>query len=430
MDKDWLRTMAGCIDLESMPSPRFSKAICHLTMPDLSPKRCVYHLGGFDPMTPEASHRRFEREIARFEPTWSVEARVGPVRISDDEALWTTTASGPGWQVDSEHHLLRWDDVIEAARARPQWRRVPEGFLALFDFIRHGALWGYLRRSHRYAGFFLYPLLLLLGMAALSVYGGVLVARLTGFSLVGLVAAPLAFSALIMTLGQRLFLDHLLDDWIFAQAIVYRDDPVLAQRLARIADSIAARQAADPDIEILIVGHSLGAVLAVDLVERILAREQGNGLVRLMTIGSSILKIGFHRRALRLRERLKYIGASDRVFWVEYQALNDVMNFYKREPLAELKLPGHGALIRTVRFSRMLDPEAYARIKRNLFRLHCQFISGNTKRDAFDYYMLLCGPFTLENQARSPDGAVTWISADGRISPDAPIDRLRQGTAP
>jgi hypothetical protein len=399
-------------------------------MPDLSPRRCVYHLGGFDPMTPEASHRRFEREIARFEPTWSVEARIGPVRISDDEALWTTAISGPDWQIVSEHHLLRWDDVIDAARARPQWRRVPEGFLALFDFIRHGALWGYLRRSHRYAGFFLYPLLLLLGMSALSIYGGILVARLTGFSLAGLVTAPLVFSALIMTLGQRLFLDHLLDDWIFAQAIVYRDDPVLAARLDRIADSIIARQAADPDLEILIVGHSLGAVLAVDLVDRVLARQNANGLVRLMTIGSSILKIGFHRRALRLRNILKRIGASDQVFWVEYQALNDVMNFYKREPLAELQLPGQGPLIRTVRFSRMLDPEAYARIKRNLFRLHCQFISGNTKRDAFDYYMLLCGPFRLEDQARSPDGAINWISTDGHINSDAPTNRTQQGASP
>ena len=399
-------------------------------MPDSSPRRCVYHLGGFDPMTPEATHRRFEREIARFEPTWSLEAHVGPVRISGDEAIWTTTVSGPDWQVVSEHHLLRWDDVIDAARARPQWRRVPEGLFALLDFIRHGALWGYLRRSHRYAGFFLYPLLLLLLMAALSVYGGVLVARLTGFSLAGLAAAPLVFAALIMTLGQRLFLDHLLDDWIFAQAIVYNDDPVLVPRLDRIADTIIARQTADPGLEILVVGHSLGAVLAVDLVDRILARHSGNGLVRLMTIGSSILKIGFHRRALRLRDILKRIGASEHLFWVEYQALNDVMNFYKREPLAELQLPGQGPLIRTVRFSRMLDPEAYARIKRNLFRLHCQFISGNTRRDTFDYYMLLCGPFTLEDQARSPDGAVTWISAGGHISPGASTDRTRQGTTP
>lgn len=399
-------------------------------MSDIQPKRHVYHLGGFDPMTPDASYRRFEREMARFEPTWSVQAGTGPLHVADDEAVWTTTVSGPDWQVTSVHHLIRWDDVIDAARARPQWRRVPEGFLALLDFVWNGALWGYLRRSHRYAGFFLYPLLLLLGMAASSIYGGILVTRLTGFSAAGFLAAPLLFGLLIMTLGQRLYLDHLLDDWIFAARIVRRDDPALALRLRRIADSITARQAAEPDAEILIVGHSLGAVLAIDLVDRLTAPGSGSGLVRLMTIGSSILKIGYHRGALNLRARLRRIGASERVFWVEYQALNDVMNFYKREPLTELGLPGNGPLIRTVRFSRMLDPEAYARIKRNLFRLHCQFISGNTKRDTFDYYMLLCGPFTLEDQARSQDGATSWISSDGRISANASAGGTRTGAYP
>lgn len=390
-------------------------------------QRCVYHLGGFDPMTPETSHRRFEREIARFEPTWSVEARVGPLRIEADEAVWTTTVTGPDWHMDSEHRLVRWDDVIDAARDRPHWRRLPEGLAALADFIWNGALWKYLRRSHRYAGFFLYPLVLLAAMAALAAYAGIWTARLSGLPLAGVLVGLLAAGALVVGLGQRLFLDHLLDDWIFARHCVYHEDPVLGPRLDRIAASIIARQAAAPEMEIVIVGHSLGAVLAVELVDRVLARGQGEGRIRLMTIGSSILKIGYHRRARRLREALARIGASPRLFWVEYQALNDVMNFYKRNPLVELKLPGEGPLVRTVRFSRMLDPEAYARIKRNLFRLHCQFISGNTRRDTFDYYMLLCGPFRLEDQARSLHGAVAWLSPDGHLLPAAVAEAIRQG---
>ena len=208
-------------------------------MPDITSRRCVYHLGGFDPMTPEASHRRFAREIGRFERTWSLKAGVGPVTVTADEALWTTVVSGPDWQVDSEHRLIRWDDVIDAARGSSQWRRVPGGLAALLDFIWNGALWGYLRRSHRYAGFFLYPLLVLLVMAALSVYGGIWATRLTGLVTAGPVMAALVFAALIATLGQRLFLDHLLDDWIFAQAYIDRDDPVLGPRLDRLADVIS-----------------------------------------------------------------------------------------------------------------------------------------------------------------------------------------------
>jgi hypothetical protein len=57
-----------------------------------------------------------------------------------------------------------------------------------------------------------------------------------------------------------------------------------------------------------------------------------------------------------------------------------------------------------VRVKAMLDPAAYRRIKRNLFRVHNQFVSGNDRRAAYDYFMLLCGPLSAENQARSRDG--------------------------
>ena len=47
-------------------------------MTDAHPKRCVYHLGGFDPLSPETVYRRFQREMTRFETTWSVKDRNQP----------------------------------------------------------------------------------------------------------------------------------------------------------------------------------------------------------------------------------------------------------------------------------------------------------------------------------------------------------------
>ena len=67
-------------------------------------------------------------------------------------------------------------------------------------------------------------------------------------------------------------------------------------------------------------------------------------------------------------------------------------------------LKGRSPLIRRVRVKSILDPAAYRSIKRNLFRVHCQFVSGNDRRAAYDYFMLLCAPLSAENQARSRDG--------------------------
>ncbi len=149
----------------------------------------------------------------------------------------------------------------------------------------------------------------------------------------------------------------------------------------------------------------------------------------LLSVGSSILKIGLHRGAKRFRAAAARVARAPQVFWAEYQTLTDVMNFYKTDPIATMGLPAVGRpVVRVVRVSRMLDPVAYRRIRRNLFRVHNQFVSGNTRRAPYDYFMLLCGPLSVERQVRSPDGAASAIGPDGALldpgdPPDAGFER-------
>jgi pimeloyl-ACP methyl ester carboxylesterase len=78
-----------------------------------------------------------------------------------------------------------------------------------------------------------------------------------------------------------------------------------SRRLNRLAAEIVAA-ANDRDVgEILVIGHSLGAVLAVDLLDRALTLDPAlgarNSPVTFLTIGSSVLKIGVHNGATRFR---------------------------------------------------------------------------------------------------------------------------------
>ena len=48
-------------------------------------KRLVFHLGGYDPITPYVvAQRRFVRELARFEGTWSAKASIGALDENAD----------------------------------------------------------------------------------------------------------------------------------------------------------------------------------------------------------------------------------------------------------------------------------------------------------------------------------------------------------
>jgi pimeloyl-ACP methyl ester carboxylesterase len=225
-----------------------------------------------------------------------------------------------------------------------------------------------------------------------------------------------------------LYLALAFDDWIFSRTYIRQGNPVLDRRLDRIArDIVAAARAAEAD-EILVFAHSLGAPLAIDLVDRALRLDPELGLtgtrVALVTTGSSILKIGLHRGAVRFHAALARVAAAPSPFWVEYQALTDPLNFYKSDPVADSGLAATGRpVVRIVRISQMLDPAAYRRIRRNFYRVHCQFVSGNTRRAAYDYFMLLCGPLPVERQVLLPGGVPSVIGEDGALLEAAsPLD--------
>lgn len=383
-------------------------------------KRLVFHLGGYDPVTPEAAYRRFVRELRRFAGTWSASAAASEQELRTDEAEWRVVASGPNWRVATEYRLVRWDDVIAAAGRRPIWLRLPLGLVAFCDFVAAGAFWAYLRTNWRYAGFFLYPWFLFAVLAGVAIVIALLIAEAFASPLVGILVGALALSALAQWPGRRLYLSLLFDDWIFSSAYLRHGDPVLDARLERIAEEISEAARAGGTDEIVIVGHSLGAVLAVDLLDRVLKRDptlgQSGALLAFLSIGSSILKIGLHRRATRLRAALTRVASAPGIFWAEYQALTDIMNFYKCDPMAALGLSAAGRpVVRIVRIREMLAPAAYGRIRRNFFRLHNQFVSANDRRNAYDYFMLLCGPLSVECQVRAPDGAVSAIGPDGTL---------------
>jgi hypothetical protein len=383
-------------------------------------KRLVFHVGGYDPVTPHAgAQRRFVRELRRFGLTWSVKASSGVLHESADQAKWSVITNGPNWHVETDFRLVRWDDVIDQFHRQTIWLRIPRGVIAFLDFVMAGALWGYLRTNWHYALFFLYPFVTFGALIAAAYFVGV--HALHGSESIPAVITTCAVLAALVLGGWRwLHLGSLFDDWIFSRAYIRRGNAVIEQRLHRIAQEIVSLARDSDTDEILVIGHSLGAVLAVDLLDQALKLDPSLGTagvpVTFLSIGSSILKIGFHRGAQRFRAAVERVARAPGIFWGDYQARIDIMNFYNTDPMAEMSLPTeHGPVVKLVEFSRMLERAMYRSIRLRFFRVHCQFISGNDKRALYDYFMLVCGPVSAKSQTIAADGALSMIGDDGAL---------------
>ena len=385
-------------------------------MPSVTISRRVLHLGGYDPMPASVFHARFQRELARFAACWNLTASTRDYAETQSSAIWTVDVAGPGWQVTTRHELVRWDDVIAAHRAGSVTARLIAGWGAFFDFAGHGALGRYLSVAWRYAGFFLFPYLaMVLALAGSALLAGWLLPLAGVPPALGWLTGLAAGLGIVVWLASRTVIGHLLDDWIFASEVVRATDPVIAGRLKAAGVDLASTPAG---VDCLVVGHSLGALLAAELLDQALAAPVSGRARRFgyLALGSSLLKIALHRKAVGLKARLQRLVTSGRTDWTEYQSLSDVMNFYKSDPVRVLGLDGPSPLVRQVRFSRMLKPDYYRTIKLDFFRLHCQFISGNDLRAPFDYLMTICGPFSPVALAASKDGAQGWIGPRGELT--------------
>ena len=387
-------------------------------------KRCFVQMTGYEPVGPEHQHRRFIREMARFHKAWNVQGEVSPPFLSADGAVasWTVDTFGPNWRVTTDFHWFRWDDFVRADGTRSDWLRFPLGIAALMEFILSGTVVKYFIVAWRYGSFFLFPLLYLFGMAWLSI-------GLTRFAVghLGLpypiLIAPLLWLALFValrwTFGQFIHIGYALDDWYFARDFIHRARPQVEARLDCLARELVRLVRETDADEIVIHGHSLGAPLSLCVVDRALRLDPQLGArkpIHLVSTGSSLLKVALHPAAGWLREAVGRLANAPAIYWAEYQALVDIINVYKVDPVAALGMAATGKpMVKIIRIRLMVDEHTYRRFRLNFLRIHRQAVMGNERRYYYDYYMLCCGPLPLARWVESPDPAVAAFAADGAL---------------
>jgi hypothetical protein len=420
------------------------------------PKRYFLHASGFDPYDSVAQYRRFVREVARFAATWNVKAQVSAIdRSGIPDGHWTVTTQAPGWQVVTVFELLDWSDIVRGELKRPAARRLAEGLATFVEFISSGTAWRYFTANWRYGMFFLVPFLNVFLFAALAIlaadYVGTAVATALASTLEGIAAgaaaALLVFAVLMRWPGERWRVPEALADWIFAREYMLGRHPKMNARIeAFVARVIACTRRADVE-EIVIAGHSLGAMVAVDVLARAFDRDPTLGRhgpkLNLLTVGATIPKLALHPRGAWLRESVRRLAAEPSLTWAEYQARDDFISFHKFDPVKLRRLPsppqagkgqsicppalagesregGDGPIIRRVQIHQMLSAPTLRRLRFSYMRLHYQFVMANERRAAYDYFMLMCGPAPFRRNVTQPNGPADLYGADGAYAAPSP----------
>jgi pimeloyl-ACP methyl ester carboxylesterase len=328
---------------------------------------------------------------------------MGAQAISQDGLVATAQveADMQGTQVGAEINFFVWNDIVLGDFAKPTVWRVARYLVTVADYLATGTFFRIFRQAWRFSLYFLYPIGMLLFFTLLSIAVGHGVGQLGfgGSKWVALIVAISVWHGLLKWSGRRWFVLHLMDLWSFSRNHLRGNRTDIEVHMDRFAEAILARVRARSDDEIVLVGHSTGGALILEIAAKVLAKEPRLGSegprVTILTVGSTALKIGLHPAAKIFRQRVQSLVDASAIQWIECQAHTDMINFYKTNPVEAMKLPSKRVdtvpQVHVVRIRDMLQPEIYKRFKFNPFRVHYQFIMANTRRYAYDFFMMCCG---------------------------------------
>lgn len=385
-------------------------------------RRRVFYIPGYDPIHP----RRY-RELYRKEG--AVQAKISGYNIE----LKAKSGQGPyGWHVqggidsqvtDSDIDVLIWSDIVRDSMAtgiaatyllllRTAWIYISSGALRRLMWLRKGPVIAAL-----------YPVGMLVLQLLLAGVVLWLVAKATNWGVskaVDLLGSELSAAfhpLLVLSVGagsvaaftllkwfkfkdNKFFAYYLMHDYAYSAQLYGANPKQLEQRLGEFAEAIAEALRSDVD-EVLVVGHSSGAHLAVSVLADVIRAgkvpDKGPALA-FLSLGQVVPMVSFLPKAHRLRADLQYLSVRDELVWVDVTAPGDGCAFALCDPVAVSGVATKGKrwpLVFSAAFTQTLSPERWKELRWRFFRLHFQYLCAFDRPKDYDYFQITAGPMTL-----------------------------------
>jgi len=398
-------------------------------------RRLVIHVQGYEPHGVTENFERFRREYRRTCELYGLTGEVGAATETPDgvSGSWEVSTRGDGWQVDTRYRLLRWDDLVRTDLARPPWWKIVQMYRTIGVAVLNGVFGRMLRTNWRFALVTFAPILLITVWLLAGSFVGILCMNLVAAlgapelvaKIVGSVTGVGGFASLLWLSEPISGLLQRCDEAASIDQFVNGKRPDWSQRLDAFAGNVVDAVHAGKADEVVIVGHGFGAVLAINVLGRALARDGALGRhgarVALLTLGASLAVVGFNPEANGFRNRLRQLATAPDIDWIDVQSRDDVLSFCPVDPIAGLGIAlgaeRRNPQVVAVRFGDLWNAGSFGFRRWRVSKVHAQFLMANERAGAaYDYTLICCGPLDLVTRATKPQQAVAALAA--KFEPD------------
>lgn len=375
-------------------------------------RRRVFYVPGYDPIHPRRYRELYRKEGAEQAKISGYEIKLEG-KTTSDRYGWTVHGQMNGQATETEFEVLVWADIVRdsmetgiigtyLALVRTAWVYITSG--ALFRLMR-------LRKGPVIAA--LYPvgfLLVQLALALLLAWGlGQLLAFVQPWLVWGgFFAVPFVLDW-FRRKDNKFFAYYLMHDYSYSARHRGAEPAELEARMAKFGQAIAMALREDVD-EVLVVGHSSGAHLAVSVLSDVIRAGQvtdAKPVLSFLSLGQVVPMVSFLPDAHRLRGDLHYLAARSELMWVDVTAPGDGCAFALCDPVSVSGVAPEGKrwpLVLSAAFTQTLSPERWKNLRWRFFRLHFQYLCAFDQPGDYDYFRITAGPLTLADrfEARPP----------------------------
>jgi pimeloyl-ACP methyl ester carboxylesterase len=385
-------------------------------------RRTVFYVSGFDPKGASHYHAMYREQCALQSALNGLVIEVGP-RQRDPTGNWSWTLDTRDGQAEVHTHyeFMRWDDIVRSHWPKSTARLWHDIAVTTIFNLRCASLWRMFKLSWPPAVALFAPFALLCAVIVLlpllsAVVGG-LVFQMSGgvaFAAAGAAITASMLGWLAWKLQARYSMYWLMRSYAFTARQGRNETPDLEARLDLLADRVRARIEQAQDDEVLVVGHSSGAMMAISILARALRRSpessSGSGpRIALLTLGQWIPLLGLLPGADRFRRELRALASAPALTWIDFSAPPDGCCFALVDPLSgsgvscEDALPDRPKLL-SPRFAAMFGPSEYQALRKDKFRMHFQYLMASAQKTEYDYFAITAGAVTLGERFQALEG--------------------------
>lgn len=368
--------------------------------------RKVYFISGFDPRGAAYYHRLYKEEAKKQSVLNCIDIEVGARRkIASHQYQWAIKSVINQQCVNTEYSYLGWDDIVREHWETNGAKLIGQTAKGYWRFTACGAL-GRIRKLYRgpfYSG--IYPILFLFIAILISlIFGGLLadllIATSFPFLVVGAVCLASMFACyyLAWKIADYIGVLWLLRTNLFVYFWGESTPNKLSERVEIFAKKIVNEQIKSPYDEIILIGHSVGSIVAVSVLARALALSAEKLNLSLVTLGQCIPVLSLIPSAASFRQDLKTLALQPNIPWLDVVARADPLCFAEVNPISVSGIDSPSVQWpkqQIMRPFKMFSPQQYNRIKRNKLRLHFQYLMSSEYQTDYDFFLLTAGSVRL-----------------------------------